>query len=74
MARKIQKRGDVDGLTRGNYEIGIQLSHRRRFQRSRSAYQTYPVSYSVIRGIGPMKREVADQIFEEVLRQVREVV
>ena len=67
----------ADGLSSGDYEIGLQLTHRRPFRRlaiRRLAYQVYPVAYSVVYSIGPSDRNSADQIFERVLRAVRRAV
>ncbi len=72
VARKVKV--VIDGLTQGDYEIGLQLSHRRPFHRGELrelAYRVYPVSYSVVRHIGLAERNAADQIFERILRAVR---
>ena len=84
MVRKAKKAKAVrkarvltDGLTSGDYEIGIQLSHRRPFRRGalrRLAYQPYPVAYTVVDYIGPAKRETADKIFERIAAAVRRAV
>lgn len=67
----------ADGLTSGDYEIGIQLSHRRPFHRRASdwgAYQTYPVAYEVVLDIGPAKRDMADKIFARAAAAARSIV